>query len=76
MDNGNHGDLVAQERAAKVTWWLAHGETMTTAQVAEMTGLSRQGAWKMMVNLARVIPICGNDDDEWEAAVMQEAQMA
>ncbi|RLC86413.1 MAG: hypothetical protein DRJ03_08835 [Chloroflexi bacterium] len=65
-------ELTAQERAAKIVWWLAHGEAMTTRHVAELTGLARSSAWEMMSRIARVIPIYCNKDGEWEVCAMEE----
>jgi hypothetical protein len=35
-DNGTTRELTPQERAALIAWHLAHGEAMTTEQVAEL----------------------------------------
>lgn len=58
-------ELTAQERAAKVTWELAEGNGMTTAQVAEMTGLSTMGAWHLMQRVCRVAPVTQDEGGEW-----------
>ena len=50
-------ELVAQERAALVTWWLARGGQLTTRVIATRLGMSYGGAWDMMQKLARVLPI-------------------
>ena len=50
--------MVARERAAYVAFWLAQGREFTTAQVAERTGLTRQGALDLLKSISRVIPIC------------------
>lgn len=49
--------LTSQERAAKVAWFLARGIHLTNGQVQDWTGLSRSGASRLMVKLARVLPI-------------------
>ena len=46
-----------QERVAIVVWWLAHGEALTTRQVAEMTGLGERGARVLMIGISRVLPL-------------------
>lgn len=61
-------ELVAQERAALVAWWLSRGAQMTTRVIAERTGMGYVGAWDMMQKLARVLPIAfdklnGFDDE-------------
>ena len=63
-------DLVPQERAALVMWHLTRGASLTTFQVAELTGISRQGAWAMLMRLARVTPIYCNEQGNW--ALIQE----
>jgi DNA-binding IclR family transcriptional regulator len=61
-------DLVAQERAARVTWALAEGARMTTREVAECTGLHLRSAYHMMNKLARVLPITLDDCGHWVRA--------
>jgi DNA-binding IclR family transcriptional regulator len=46
-----------RERAALVAWHIAHGESLTVANVMSLTGLSYSGAHRMMTDLARVLPI-------------------
>jgi len=59
-------DLTAQERAAIVTWRLACGERLTTQEIMRLTGLTREGAWYLMMRLLRVVPIFCDDGGEWE----------
>lgn len=69
--NGDDREYVATERVGVIVWQLAHGDTLTTAQVAELAELSYSGAHKMMQKLTRSIPIlCFNG--EWMPAVMAE----
>lgn len=58
-------DLTAQERAALVTWRLARGDRLTTQHIMELTGLSREGVWHLMMRLARVLPVSCGDDALW-----------
>ena len=67
-------DYTAQEKAALVTWHLAHGEGMQTRDVAEMTGLAMPGAWYLMQNLARVIPIYQDSQGFWVVCAMIEIE--
>lgn len=46
-----------RERAALVAWHIAHGESLTVANVMSLTGLSHSGAYRLMSDLARVLPI-------------------
>ncbi len=50
-------DLHPTERIAIIARALTIGEQPTTAEVAHMVGLSRQGAWEMLDKLSRVLPI-------------------
>ena len=56
-----NSEMVASERAAKVAWALAKGEILTTQSIADKTGLTYSGAWRLMQKLERVLPI-GFDD--------------
>jgi hypothetical protein len=69
-------DYTAQEKAALVTWHLAHGEELTTAEIALMAGLTFQGAWFLMIRLARVLPIYRNDAGVWAVCVLRELEYA
>lgn len=64
------------ERAALVVWHLAHGESMQTRDVANMTGLTRQGAWDLMQRLSRVIPIYLAEGDIWQVCAALELEYA
>ena len=46
-----------QQRAALLAWYLAHGERLTVAQAARLTRLDRVNAWRLLLSLARVIPV-------------------
>jgi len=65
-------DLVVTERAALVAWHLAHGEGMTIADIADMVGVHRSTARRMMMKLARVLPII-HEDGFWEALECTES---
>jgi hypothetical protein len=73
-DNETTREYTAQERAALVAWWLAHGEALTTQQVAELTGLEVVSAYQMMGRLARVLPIY-LDGGFWQVRATQEAEI-
>jgi hypothetical protein len=63
-------------RAALITWHLAHGETMQTRDVAEMTGLTMTGAYLLMTRLSRAIPIYQDDQDRWLVCACRELEGA
>ena len=69
-------DFSAQEKAALVTWHLAHGESMQNRDVANLTGLSMTGAWQLMQKLARVLPIYQDDRGVWVVCAMLELEYA
>jgi hypothetical protein len=73
-DSGTARELTPQERAALVAWHLAHGEAMTTRQVAELTGLAIGGSYRLMNALSRVLPIY-RADGVWQVCAMQEAEV-
>jgi DNA-binding IclR family transcriptional regulator len=50
-----------------VAFWLAKGAQWTVSEVAERTGLTRQGAEYLLKTMSRVIPIYV-DDGRWQEA--------
>lgn len=48
---------VTTERVGIVAWRLAQGWQATTAEIAEWAGISRNGAWYLLMKLSRVLPI-------------------
>lgn len=58
-------DLTAQERAGLIAWLLAFGARLTTREIAEMTGLTRPGAWYLMMRLSRILSIYCDDHRKW-----------
>jgi hypothetical protein len=65
-------EYTAQEKAALVSWHLAHGEGMSTAEVATITGLTWGGAWHLMNRLSRVLPIYRDESGVWAVCVLNE----
>lgn len=66
----SEADYTPQEKAALVTWHLAHGEGMRTVDVAAMTGLTWRSAYDLMCRLSRVLPICQDNASVWVLAVV------
>jgi len=64
-------DLVITERAALVAWHLAHGEALTTDNIADLVGVCHSTAYRMMCKLARILPII-HANNHWEALFMHE----
>ena len=69
-------DFTAQEKAALITWHLAHGEEITTTEVAHMAGLTWAGAWFLMERLSRVLPIYRDDRGVWTVCAIRELEYA
>ena len=69
-------DYSAQEKAALIAWHLAHGEGMTTGEVASLTGLTQSGAWRLMDRLSRVLPIYRDDGGMWSVCMLKELAYA
>jgi len=69
-------DYTAQEKAALITWHLAHGEGMQTRDVAKMAGLSMPGAWYLMQRLSRVLPVYQDEQGFWVVCAMLELEYA
>jgi len=72
----SESDYSAQEKAALIAWHLAHGEGMTTNEVAEITGLTWGGAWRLMDRLSRVLPIYRDEDGMWSVCALKELAYA
>jgi len=58
-------ELVAQERAALLAWWLARGGQLTTRQAADKLGVTYLGAWRILQKLSRVLPIVFDPIDDF-----------
>jgi alkylated DNA nucleotide flippase Atl1 len=56
--------LTVSERVALVVLELATGKRLTTRQVADLCGISRQGAWLLLCRISRVVPL-GYGDGVW-----------
>lgn len=67
----NEREYVASQKGALVGWYLAHGECMTTADVATITGLTWEGARVLMCKISGALPIV-QMDGAWQVAVMEE----
>ena len=74
MDPINVG-RISTERSAVVAWYLAHGESLTTSQIIDLTGLTRDGALKMMRRISRVLPLYQNDVGQWEVCDLQDLSL-
>lgn len=61
-------ELMPQQRAALITWRLAHGGRYTTAEVAAQLGITYQAARYLLTNLSGApIPIYQDEEDgRWQ----------
>jgi len=53
-------------------WWLAHGEGLTTKQVAQLVGLNENSSWRLMSRISRVLPIYQDEDMVWQVCAARE----
>jgi predicted DNA-binding transcriptional regulator YafY len=53
----NANELLPTQRGARIMWHLCHGETFRTVQIAEMFGISRSSAYRMMCLISECAPI-------------------
>lgn len=60
-------DTNTTERVAKVAWRLSTGGALTTAEAAQLAGITARGAWRMLDKLSRVLPIV-QVDGVWRLA--------
>lgn len=68
----NHRDLMTTERIALVSWALLLGKAYTTREVAELTGLTWGGAYRMLCRMSRVLPLYQHDDGRWGIFAINE----
>ena len=64
-------ELTTIERVAKLTWWFCQGDAMSAADAAKVAGVSPRQARRILMAMARVVPIycnCGT----WEVCALQE----
>ena len=55
-----------------LSWHFLHGEALTTAQVARMTGRSRSGAYRLLCEMSGVMPLVQDEDCRWQLESMLE----
>jgi hypothetical protein len=63
-------ELIPTERVALIVYELTVGGTVTTAQVAQMTGITHSGAWRMLGKLSRVLPLT-EENGQWYIIALQ-----
>jgi len=62
---------VPTERTAVIVWLLAQGRTFRTAEVANLTGVGRSGAYDLMSRISRVLPVT-LIDDTWQVIKVED----
>lgn len=65
-------EYAPRQRAALVAWHLAHGDSMTNAEIATMTGLRPDSAYRLMCLLSSVLPLYQDDFGVWQVACLRE----
>lgn len=58
-------EMVVTQRAALVGFYIADGATFTIQEIAEMCGVSVDGAKKLMEKASAVVPIYDDEDGVW-----------
>lgn len=58
-------EWTAHMRSGVATFWLLEGNRLTTAQIAQLTGLTWDGAKYMLTNMSLVLPIVEDDQGRW-----------
>lgn len=58
-------DLSPQQKAAHITSLLRDEGRYTTAEIAEMYGVTTTGARLMMYRISCVLPLLQNEQGEW-----------
>lgn len=55
-----------------LSWHFLHGEALTTAQVARMTGRSHSGAYRLLCEMSGPMPLVQDDEGRWQIESMLE----
>lgn len=63
MDNNK---LTAQQRAAKVVWYLARNADIGVSQIMELTGLTQPGSCYLMQNVGFGAPLVRLSGGRWQ----------
>ena len=53
------------ERYALIGWYMAAGMALSTSEVAQLTGLTRDSALRLMYRISRVLPIYQDNERIW-----------
>jgi hypothetical protein len=65
MSDGAEEEYVVTERAAIITRELMLGHALTVHDVAQLTGLSWDGASKLLARLCRVLNLYRDETGRW-----------
>lgn len=61
----NYRELNSHQKGGVITLWLWQGSRLSNKDIARLTGMTPQGAGKMMGILSAVLPI-DNIDGHWQ----------
>ena len=64
-------EILPNQRYALIVWHLSQGETFRTYQVAEMFGVSKSSAYRMMCHISQYVPI-HIYRGEWQVCALRE----
>jgi len=62
MTDDNGHDMTGQQKAARVALLLAQGREYSTVEIAEMFGMSWEGAFSMMDRISITIPLTKDEN--------------
>lgn len=57
-----------------LSWHFLHGEALSTAQVARMTGYTHSGAYRLLCEMSGVMPLVQDEDWRWQLETMLEPE--
>lgn len=58
-------EYLPTQRGALIAWHLARGERLTTVEIARLSGVTYDGARRLMEKLSAALPIYQDDCGTW-----------
>ena len=69
------GERLTLTRAITLlSWHFLHGEALTTAQVARMTGYTHGGAYRLLCEMSGAMPLVQDRRWRWQLESMMEPE--
>ena len=72
LEQGVQERMTTTRAITLLCWHFMHGEALSTAQVARMTGRSRSGAYRMLCEMSGAMPLVQDEDQRWQLECMLE----